>query len=149
MTTSETSAMVGSVDTTTIPANSTAWLEQENSDTWTFDDIFEFVVYGILLCVIGALGLVGNVISIVVLSRSQMKSSISTILIGLVTCDSLLIVTSILLFSFKSFRSGKFITHLQGYRVSTFSVWEVVSCNVAARPLPVPRGAERYTVCQK
>ena len=42
------------------------------------------------------LGLVGNVISIVVLSRPQMKSSINVILIGLASADTILITTSIL-----------------------------------------------------
>jgi len=62
----------------------------------------EFVVYGILLVGVGILGLLGNVISIVVLTRPQMKSSINIILVGLVSCDSILIVTSILMFGIKA-----------------------------------------------
>ena len=46
----------------------------------------------------------GNVISIVVLTRPQMKSSINIILVGLVSCDSILIVTSILMFGIKALR---------------------------------------------
>ena len=64
----------------------------------------EFVVYGILLVGVGILGLLGNVISIVVLTRPQMKSSINIILVGLVSCDSILIVTSILMFGIKALR---------------------------------------------
>ena len=71
---------------------------------WHFNIAFEFVVHGVLLCVVGLMGLIGNFISIIILSRPQMKSSINTILIGLVSCDSLLIVTSIFLFSFTVFR---------------------------------------------
>ena len=52
----------------------------------------------------GILGLLGNVISIVVLTRPQMKSSINIILVGLVSCDSILIVTSILMFGIKALR---------------------------------------------
>ena len=59
---------------------------------------FEFVVPGALLNTIGLLGLVGNLISVIVLSRPQMKSSINVILIGLASADSILIVTSILMF---------------------------------------------------
>ncbi len=44
--------------------------------------LFEFVVPGVLLNCIGVLGLVGNLLSIIVLSRPQMKSSINCILIG-------------------------------------------------------------------
>ena len=43
---------------------------------------FEFVVPGVLLNGVGLLGLVGNILSIIVLSRPQMKSSINCILIG-------------------------------------------------------------------
>jgi hypothetical protein len=52
---------------------------------WSFDVTFEFVVHGVLINSVGVLGLLGNVVSIVVLSRPQMKSSINTLLIGLVT----------------------------------------------------------------
>ena len=43
---------------------------------------FEFIVPGVLLNGVGLLGLVGNILSIIVLSRPQMKSSINCILIG-------------------------------------------------------------------
>jgi hypothetical protein len=60
--------------------------ESANVDSeWSFDVTFEFVVHGVLINSVGVLGLLGNVVSIVVLSRPQMKSSINTLLIGLVT----------------------------------------------------------------
>ena len=40
----------------------------------------------------------GNLISVIVLSRPQMKSSINVILIGLASFDTVLIITSILMF---------------------------------------------------
>merc|ERR1712015_39581 len=58
---------------------------------------FDFVVPGILLNIIGLLGLIGNTLSIIVLSRPQMRQSINCILIGLASFDSILIVTSILM----------------------------------------------------
>ena len=42
----------------------------------------EFVVPGILLNSVGLFGLLGNALSILVLSRPQMRSSINCILIG-------------------------------------------------------------------
>lgn len=60
--------------------------------------LFEFVTYGVLLNAVGALGILGNVISMIILSRPQMKSSINYLLIGLARCDTVLIVTSVLLF---------------------------------------------------
>ena len=63
---------------------------------------FEFVVPGILLNIIGLLGLIGNTLSIIVLSRPQMRQSINCILIGLASFDIILVVTSILMFGLPS-----------------------------------------------
>ncbi|KAG8249903.1 obsolete signal transducer activity protein [Homalodisca vitripennis] len=80
----------------------------ENDTNATFSDIymnanedeafFEFIAYGVLLNLIGLMGIIGNVISMIILSRPQMRSSINYLLIGLARCDTVLIVTSILLF---------------------------------------------------
>lgn len=51
-----------------------------------------------LLNGIGVLGILGNVISMIILSRPQMKSSINYLLIGLARIDTILIISSILLF---------------------------------------------------
>ena len=58
--------------------------QQKTSDTVPYSPnvFFEFVVPGVLLNGVGLLGLVGNILSIIVLSRPQMKSSINCILIG-------------------------------------------------------------------
>ena len=48
----------------------------------TYSEFFEFVVPGVLLNGVGLLGFCGNILSIIVLSRPQMKSSINCILIG-------------------------------------------------------------------
>ena len=57
------------------------------------DFVFEFFLPGILLNCVGALGLVGNLISIFILSRPQMKGSTNCILIGLATYDIILILS--------------------------------------------------------
>lgn len=62
------------------------------------DKLFRFVVHGVLLNLIGAGGLLGNALSIVVLSRPQMRSSVNCLLVGLAACDTVLILTSVLLF---------------------------------------------------
>lgn len=64
--------------------------------------LFNFIIYGILLNVIGVFGIFGNIISMIILSRPQMKSSINYLLIGLARCDTVLIITSILLFGLPS-----------------------------------------------
>lgn len=64
------------------------------------EQAFEFWTCGILLNLVGVLGIFGNVLSIIILSRPQMRSSINYLLIALARCDIILIVTSILLFGF-------------------------------------------------
>ncbi|XP_046472500.1 FMRFamide receptor [Neodiprion pinetum] len=60
--------------------------------------LLEFITSGILLNVVGLFGLFGNIISMIILSRPQMKSSINYLLIGLARCDTVLILTSVFLF---------------------------------------------------
>lgn len=59
---------------------------------------FEFWTNGILLNLVGFFGVLGNILSMIILSRPQMRSSINYLLIGLARCDTILILTSILLF---------------------------------------------------
>ncbi|KPI95295.1 FMRFamide receptor [Papilio xuthus] len=62
------------------------------------DKVFRFVVHGVLLNAIGAAGLLGNALAVLVLSRPQMRSSVNCLLVGLAACDTALILTSVLLF---------------------------------------------------
>ncbi|XP_049887677.1 FMRFamide receptor-like [Pectinophora gossypiella] len=62
------------------------------------DKLFRFVVHGVLLNGIGAGGLLGNALAVVVLSQPQMRSSVNCLLVGLAACDTVLILTSVLLF---------------------------------------------------
>ncbi|XP_017139279.1 FMRFamide receptor [Drosophila miranda] len=62
----------------------------------------EFWVCGVLINIVGLLGILGNVISMIILSRPQMRSSINYLLTGLARCDTVLILTSILLFGIPS-----------------------------------------------
>ena len=65
----------------------------DDTDVQGWDIVFEFVFHGVLLNCVGMLGLVGNLLSIFILSRPQMKGSTNCILIGLATYDSILIIT--------------------------------------------------------
>ncbi|XP_077282983.1 FMRFamide receptor-like [Arctopsyche grandis] len=67
-------------------------------DPSSTDALFEFITNGIMLNVVGLFGIFGNVISMIILSRPQMRSSINYLLIGLARCDTVLIITSSLLF---------------------------------------------------
>lgn len=60
--------------------------------------LYRFIINGLLLNIIGILGILGNIISMIILSRPQMRCSINYLLIGLARIDTVLIITSILLF---------------------------------------------------
>ncbi|XP_044757037.1 FMRFamide receptor [Coccinella septempunctata] len=60
--------------------------------------LLRFIINGLLLNIIGVLGMFGNIISMIILSRPQMRSSINYLLIGLARIDTVLILTSMLLF---------------------------------------------------
>ncbi|XP_005181777.1 FMRFamide receptor [Musca domestica] len=66
------------------------------------ETLVEFWVCGVCLNIVGILGIIGNVISMIILSRPQMRSSINYLLIGLACCDTVLIITSMLLFGIPS-----------------------------------------------
>ncbi|CAG0917130.1 unnamed protein product [Notodromas monacha] len=63
---------------------------------------YEFIVHGICLPIVGLFGLVGNGLSMFILSRPQMRSSMNCCLLGLASCDSALILCCLLLFSVPS-----------------------------------------------
>ena len=75
--------------------NSSILGKEANSDVGEeeVNDFFELIVPGVLLSIVGILGLVGNLISIFILSRPQMKGSTNCILTGLASYDSILILT--------------------------------------------------------
>lgn len=76
-------------DNSTIP--STAWFTT-----------LDFWCCGILINLIGMVGILGNSLSLIILSRPQMRSSINYLLIALARCDIILIITSMFLFGFHS-----------------------------------------------
>ncbi|GBP60918.1 FMRFamide receptor [Eumeta japonica] len=62
------------------------------------ENLFRFIVHGVLLNAIGAGGVLGNALSVLVLTRPRMRSSINCLLVGLASCDTVVILTSVLLF---------------------------------------------------
>ncbi|XP_034481353.1 FMRFamide receptor [Drosophila innubila] len=66
------------------------------------NNLIEFWVCGVILNIVGVLGILGNVISMIILSRPQMRSSINYLLTGLARCDTMLIISSMLLFGIPS-----------------------------------------------
>ena len=60
--------------------------------------LFEFIIEGLGITIVSVLGIFGNILSACVLSRTQMKSSVSCLLLGLTFADTLLITSSILIF---------------------------------------------------
>lgn len=89
-------------ETTTVPTKLPQPLCQEDYNPDDHLSFFEFWLCGVVLNIVGVIGILGNVLSMVILSRPQMRSSINYLLIGLARCDTVLIITSILLFGFRS-----------------------------------------------
>ncbi|XP_055842285.1 FMRFamide receptor [Episyrphus balteatus] len=89
-----------------------SYIENDDDDDWSKckDEYnpasslnrLEFWVCGVILNLVGILGILGNILSMVILSRPQMRSSINYLLIGLARCDTVLIITSMLLFGIPS-----------------------------------------------
>ncbi|XP_058445990.1 FMRFamide receptor [Malaya genurostris] len=65
---------------------------------YTETTLFEFWISGVVMNFVAFLGILGNILSMVILSRPQMRSSINYLLIGLARCDTVVILTSMLLF---------------------------------------------------
>lgn len=70
--------------------------------TGLWDNPFDFYLSGIVLNVVGIIGLLGNILSMIILSRPHMRSSINYLLIGLARSDTILIITSMLLFGLRA-----------------------------------------------
>lgn len=62
------------------------------------NSLSDFIIYGVLVNLISLFGIIGNSISMIILSRPQMKSSINYLLIGLARCDTVLLIISILIY---------------------------------------------------
>lgn len=76
-----------------------SWLLEQPS-SWLIE--LDFWCSGILINLIGMVGILGNSLSLIILSRPQMRSSINYLLIALARCDIILIITSMFLFGFHS-----------------------------------------------
>lgn len=90
----------------TITWNPSPAINQTTGKCWEYDtpwqDAFDFYMSGIVLNLVGIVGLLGNILSMIILSRPHMRSSINYLLIGLARSDTILIITSILLFGLRS-----------------------------------------------
>jgi len=76
-------------------SSSTGWSYIPNSNElqgYRFRDIV-LQIYVIVLITICGFGLLGNILSAVVLTRNNMRSSTSCILLGLTLCDGILLIT--------------------------------------------------------
>lgn len=92
------------------------------SDARKAEVLFQFIAEGIILNLVGMFGMFGNCVSMVILSRPQMRCSINYLLIGLARCDTVLILTSILLFGLPAINAYTgYLYHYQ-YEVGSASV---------------------------
>ncbi|GFR08200.1 FMRFamide receptor [Trichonephila clavata] len=61
----------------------------QSFDTFPEISTFEFITEGALITTIGLLGVIANIVSLVILSRPQMRSSVNCGLQGLAVFDTL------------------------------------------------------------
>ncbi|XP_011144276.1 FMRFamide receptor [Harpegnathos saltator] len=95
---------MNSTTTTIIPGYYNAGRSIGNDSPYECDQevntygLSDFIIYGVLINLIGLFGILGNTISMIILSRPQMKSSINYLLIGLARCDTVLIIVAMLIY---------------------------------------------------
>lgn len=82
--------------------NETQFRCKDDGERTEFEIRFGFFMNGIVLNLVGIVGILGNIVSMIILSRPHMRSSINYLLIGLARSDTILIVTSMLLFGLRS-----------------------------------------------
>jgi len=123
---------------------------KEFFDPGSVDNAFQFTILTYCLIGVASLGILGNILSILILSRPQMKSSISAVLLGLAGCDTLLIVTSILLFSLTTVYP--YTGYLRSYyyfwypKMSTFLYPLAMTAQTASNYLTITVSFERFLV---
>ena len=83
---------------------------QEAEDYMSTWGICSFWMEGVLLTTIGTIGLIGNTVSIIVLSKSQMKNSFNQLLIVLAAFDSTFI--SLAIWDYAIFRAFRWSAHI-------------------------------------
>lgn len=103
--------------------NITASICQNSTVRWSnhqypFDDswlnVLDFILFGVILCVIAVLGFVGNTLSIVVLKKCVMGPSLSIYLIGVAVFDNICIIIHVLMLFSTGFKSVLDINHYCG-----------------------------------
>lgn len=83
--------------------------------------LLNFVICGVLICSIGVMGIIGNALSLCILCRREMRSSINLYLSALGIYDTILIFTAILGFGIPSI--PPYTGHLMGYlRIYPFMI---------------------------
>ncbi|GJQ82966.1 GPRNNA1 [Trypoxylus dichotomus] len=132
--------------------------ENMDNDTCVLDEPYTTIAYtfftnSVLLNLFGFFGLLGNIISMIILSRPQMRSSINYLLIGLARVDTVLIITSILLFGLYGIYpyTGYMFTYyykIQPHMGSTLYFLTTV-CHTASTYLTVTVSFDRFVaVCK-
>ena len=71
--------------------------EDMSEDVLYVDNVFYTLWHGVVLVPLCLLGVIGNIMSSIVLSRPRMKSSANTMLIALAICDTIVVIVLFLL----------------------------------------------------
>lgn len=126
----------------------------DENDTYIYDNItdtfpeittFEFITEGVILTTLGVLGIIGNVISLIILSRPEMRSSVNCGLQGLAFFDTIVLISSVTMmglqklgyrvsilyrYTFEMFPFVVMFAYPIGLQAQTGSVWTTVGVTV-------------------
>lgn len=120
--------MVTVNDTMACSASITPWVVYQYpfSDSWLY--VFDFILYGVFLCVLTVFGFIGNTLSIIMLRKGILGQTVSIYLIGLAVFDNICIIPHTLMIFSTGFKSVMnidiFCGFLYGYilRYQTFFI---------------------------
>ncbi|KAG8186389.1 hypothetical protein JTE90_026807 [Oedothorax gibbosus] len=76
---------------------------------------FEFVTEGVLISTVGVLGVVANLVSLIILSRPQMRSSVNCGLQGLAVFDTMVLICAVLMLGLN--KLGSRVSWLRHYSI--------------------------------
>lgn len=80
------------------------WIEtcKESNFPYLDKSFVQFWISGVLLNVVGLFGVLGNLISMIILSRPEMRSSYNFLIYGLASIDTISIISCLLVFGIRS-----------------------------------------------
>ncbi|XP_054722361.1 FMRFamide receptor-like [Uloborus diversus] len=96
----------------------------QDNVTMVFPDItmFEFITEGVVLTVLGVMGILGNIISLIILSKPEMRASVNCGLQGLAFFDTIVLISSVTMLGLHKLGYKMFILYRYTFEIFPFVV---------------------------